>query len=520
MAGSPGDIERTRLDPRFVALALVVFVDVVEQPGVAAAPGIDRLLHVADLEKAPFFRRVLDGFVDQVRDDVPLHVVGILKLVEQPVVILGIESVVDPEPFLRARHLRQERARVIGAELVAGQDQFHVLEGQPSLPPDQPRVGVLVEIEHLPDSVGTVEAVGQLGTDKVSDDPPEDIAGFAGEFVFLTIDGELEMSRFDLGPIGQQLAEKEIDPPGHRLSRRVGDQVVTKLAPELELFLGDALGVEDLEEPLELHLQVHLNPQPFGAPRPDRLGIAPLFAGGGVQVNLVLVVDEAVENPADGVFFLAEGGQLEGPEKLLLRFAGLVAEGPLENDPVNVFPSDGGEVIVDDLEVSREAELGGKTPEDVGKEAVERAEKQPWHPVDEDPQQPAILDRAELREHRIERIVPVAVECGCPDRIGGGVGELLENLVEKLAGRFPGKRHRHNSLRRYRVARQQLLTHQRDVAVGELPGFPGARRGEDHLVGDRGVHGDIASTGLSSPRKRVGSIAASASPKNRPAKSS
>ena len=64
-----------------------------EQPVVAAAPAVNGLLGVAHVEERAV--RILDDFVDQITDRGPLHVAGVLELIEQPVVQVAVEPVVD-----------------------------------------------------------------------------------------------------------------------------------------------------------------------------------------------------------------------------------------------------------------------------------------------------------------------------------------------------------------------------------------------------------------------------------------
>ena len=83
MTSSPERQEtlRSRILRARIVFALVAFGDVAEKLGVAAAPGVDRLFDVAHLEERTFAGEVLHRFIDEVLDDRPLHVGGVLKLV-------------------------------------------------------------------------------------------------------------------------------------------------------------------------------------------------------------------------------------------------------------------------------------------------------------------------------------------------------------------------------------------------------------------------------------------------------
>src|SRR3954462_13395263 len=102
--------------------------DFAEEPGVAFAPGEDRLLHVADVEKTPTPRGVLDHLVDQVFQDGPLAEARILEFIEQPMIDLGIETEIDEEPAL-VRGLARERPDApVRTRL---EQPLHVPEGEP-----------------------------------------------------------------------------------------------------------------------------------------------------------------------------------------------------------------------------------------------------------------------------------------------------------------------------------------------------------------------------------------------------
>ena len=79
-ARAPGDAEVAHLQGAFV-FALVAFCDVSEQLGVASAPSVDRLFDIAHLEEGTLAGEVLHRFIDEVLDDGPLHVGGVLEFV-------------------------------------------------------------------------------------------------------------------------------------------------------------------------------------------------------------------------------------------------------------------------------------------------------------------------------------------------------------------------------------------------------------------------------------------------------
>ena len=112
-----------------------MFENIVEEPRVPAPPCVDRLFNIADLKKGTRSRGVLNHLVDEIRDHFPLDEVRVLKFVEEPVVVAGIEAVINSKTVGIIRHLSQDRsATVFGSiatnRFVAGEQQLHILKGE------------------------------------------------------------------------------------------------------------------------------------------------------------------------------------------------------------------------------------------------------------------------------------------------------------------------------------------------------------------------------------------------------
>src|SRR4029077_19656224 len=78
--------------------------DFVEQPGIAATPRIDSLLRVAYIKKRALAAVALDYLVDKVAQRFPLQAAGVLKFVEKPVIIRGVEPEIH---FLASERLKR-----------------------------------------------------------------------------------------------------------------------------------------------------------------------------------------------------------------------------------------------------------------------------------------------------------------------------------------------------------------------------------------------------------------------------
>ena len=73
-----------------------------KQQGVSPSPRENRLLDVAHVKQTPPSLRVLHGLVDQISQHAPLLRARILKLIQQPMIISGVEPPIDHQPrFLR-----------------------------------------------------------------------------------------------------------------------------------------------------------------------------------------------------------------------------------------------------------------------------------------------------------------------------------------------------------------------------------------------------------------------------------
>ena len=94
-AGTPGvDQRRGNLDGD-VAGAVVLAEDAAEDSRVTAAPLVDGLLGVADVEQGAVAVGVLDDLVDEILDDGPLDEGGVLEFIEEPMEEAGVESAVE-----------------------------------------------------------------------------------------------------------------------------------------------------------------------------------------------------------------------------------------------------------------------------------------------------------------------------------------------------------------------------------------------------------------------------------------
>ncbi|MEI7990866.1 MAG: hypothetical protein WCH93_00385, partial [Actinomycetota bacterium] len=118
-----GFAEGVRRDPRF-ACGIVVITDFKKQLRIAAAPRVDRLLGIPDIEERAGSSGILDDLINKRGEDVPLRAAGILKLVEHPVVVPGVEPVADCRAPCRIIHAGREKIGDVGkrqASMAAGQ---------------------------------------------------------------------------------------------------------------------------------------------------------------------------------------------------------------------------------------------------------------------------------------------------------------------------------------------------------------------------------------------------------------
>ena len=95
-AGAPGfDQRRGHLDGGRFPGAVVLGEDAAEDARVAAAPLVDGLLGVADVEQRAVAVGILDDFVEEVFDDRPLDEGRVLEFIEEPMEEAGVEAAID-----------------------------------------------------------------------------------------------------------------------------------------------------------------------------------------------------------------------------------------------------------------------------------------------------------------------------------------------------------------------------------------------------------------------------------------
>ena len=86
-ARTPRETEVTEFERALIG-ALIAFGDIVKELGVASTPSVDGLFGVAYLEEGALTGRILDGFVDEIFNDGPLQMRGVLKFIEEPMICL------------------------------------------------------------------------------------------------------------------------------------------------------------------------------------------------------------------------------------------------------------------------------------------------------------------------------------------------------------------------------------------------------------------------------------------------
>jgi hypothetical protein len=188
---------------------------------------------------------------------------------------------------------------------------------------------------------------------------------------------------------------------------------------------------------------------------PDRGGVPPALGGRRIQIKIVEIVDVTIELFGDPVFIRSEGGETEGLEEGGLgRILALPRKRTAREDGiVDARAGHGGLVIVHRLEVAGETELGGEGAQQVREEAVERAEKEPRHPRDEDAEEARVILRCERGEDGCERILAISGEGGGLFRIGGRLGQLHEDGIEEFPRRLLREGRREDALGRDRPGR-------------------------------------------------------------------
>ena len=181
VARAPRDVERPRAQGAGVVVRTpIAFEDVVEEARVAAAPGVDRLLHVPDLEERALLRNVLHRFVNQWFDDGPLQVAGVLELVEEPVVVASIEAVIDAQAIECVGLLAQDGGG-LRVQVASGEDDLKIAEGEPPAASHERGVAAFVLVEHMPDTLRAFQVNLDLGGDEAGGDAKDDLAGFLVE---------------------------------------------------------------------------------------------------------------------------------------------------------------------------------------------------------------------------------------------------------------------------------------------------------------------------------------------------
>lgn len=157
-------------------------------------------------------------------------------------------------------------------------------------------------------------------------------------------------------------------------------QLVAEFLPVLPVDFFESF--EGTEESREFLFEIDAFNKPVFAPvLPDRGRVAPEFSVGGAQVEVVKIVDKAIELFGDFNLRISESGETEGFKKRFLRRVLLFtrSELPFENGLIDSGPGDCGLVFIHHLEVTREPELGGEGPEDVREKAVEGPEEESRH---------------------------------------------------------------------------------------------------------------------------------------------
>ncbi len=342
--------------------AAVAGEDVVEETVVAVAPEVEALLRVADVEKGAAAGGVLDDFVDQVGDDLPLRAAGVLEFVEEPVVVLPVEAEVHELAGLGIDAL-QGRAGTGRGEQVG-----EIGEGEAAGTPDELIVAFVVGLQDAVDALGVLEgavqvvpddgleAVGEGGAEAVVGNDPivlaaaalqgaatgEDVGGLVQgpgeqgvEFFLDGIDADLGGGGFEIRALG--FAEVV----GKRGEERVGQLVPVR----------GGVGL------------------PGAAAGPDGVGTAPEGGIRRFKVEGEEAVDEVGDDALDAALLLPVGGLLEGMPEFVefgAEFAGAV------DDAVADFVAHAGlGGFVEQAKAAAEAEFEGKGGDDPVEEAVE-----------------------------------------------------------------------------------------------------------------------------------------------------
>ena len=117
-----------------------------EEAGIPAAPAVNRLLHIADVEQAALATGILQDFIYEVGERFPLQIAGILKLIEQPVVESAVKTVIDVKPGVLPCYSTQHRSAAV---LIGwGQQVLHIVEGELAAMTHHAVVEMLVLIQY------------------------------------------------------------------------------------------------------------------------------------------------------------------------------------------------------------------------------------------------------------------------------------------------------------------------------------------------------------------------------------
>ena len=144
--GTPGGREVLGFDG-----GLVVACDFVKEAVVSAAPEVEALFGVADVEEGAFAGGVLYDFVDEVFDDGPLGTAGVLEFVEEPMIEAGVEAEFEEEAGGRVGV--GEEGGVFGGAEEAGE----VGETEATGAADESVVVVVIGLEDAVDTAGVLE---------------------------------------------------------------------------------------------------------------------------------------------------------------------------------------------------------------------------------------------------------------------------------------------------------------------------------------------------------------------------
>ena len=425
-AGTPGADQRFGLLDGDVARPVVLGEDAPEQARVAAAPLVDGLLDVADVEQRAVAVGILDDLVEEVFDDGPLDEGGVLEFVEQPVQIAGVETAFQqgaPAGGDRPGGGREQLGNVVEGELAGAGDVRAVLAavgGEEAMEP--------LRADDLPGE-GRVADIGERGGQRG--------LGFReqGDRAAAERDGcAVAAGRDESGveAIVQLGAEFVVAAVLHAAEH--GRELVPRL-PVAGRAEGVGLRVEGGEDggPVGRRGRRKQGRAVF----PDAGGVAP---GGPVRralVEFVLVLDEACDGAVHALLFLAERGELEGLHHLAALGGGKrgAFEQALEDE---VFLGIVG--LRRDRQFGADAGFEAERPEDLEKEGIERADAQPRQGMDEAAERG--LRGGGIGEAGEVRPGEFLAQAAIPLFGSGGAGEAGQDAREDFAGGLAGESER------------------------------------------------------------------------------